>query len=107
MLPGWAAANTGCMPLTLRAAGVLIHLKFKDGSGCDTIVTQYYSIGNALIVTYDTTTMFVTPSSCKGSDGSIRNITSPNATDFSWINLTTGATAGNTIDVGGLAAGRY
>jgi gliding motility-associated-like protein len=82
-------------------------LKFKDGGGCDTIVTPYFIIRDTGTITVDTSLMIVQPSSCKGSDGSITRITSTNATLFNWVNVASGSQVGNNEDVYGLTEGTY
>ena len=82
-------------------------LLFKDGGGCDTIKTNYYSVKNEGVITINASQIKITPSSCRGADGSIRGITSTNATIFKWINTATGKTVGNTQDIGLLPPGGY
>ena len=82
-------------------------LKFKDGSACDTITTPYYTIADAGTITIDTSNMSVKASSCRGTDGSITDITATSATSFSWLNVSTGATVGNNMDVFNLGTGIY
>lgn len=82
-------------------------LKFKDGSGCDTIVTPYYIIKDTGNILYDSSHMIVKGSSCKGADGAITGITSTNATVFNWINTATGNIAGNNEDLTNVTQGSY
>lgn len=88
------------------AAGKYL-LKFKDNSGCDTITTSYYIIKDTGTITFDTAHLVIRSSSCRGSNGSITNITATNATAFTWINTLSGSVAGNNKDIYGLQAGIY
>lgn len=82
-------------------------LKFKDGGGCDTIVTSYFTVVDKGTITIDTTLKLVKPSSCKGADGSITGITSTSATIFRWVNTATGDTVGRAININNIPAGVY
>jgi gliding motility-associated-like protein len=82
-------------------------LRFKDDSGCDTLVTPYFVIQDMGTIIVDTTAMNVKASSCRGLDGSITKITSINATTFTWTDVATGKTMGNKQDVYGLPSGTY
>jgi len=92
--------------LTDRSKGKY-RLKFKDEGGCDTLVTPYFIISDTGTIVVDTSLMEVNPSSCKGSDGSIVNITSTNATKFTWTDMASGNVVGNREDVYSLQAGTY
>jgi len=82
-------------------------LVFKDGSACDTVVSNYYTITDNGPITIDSAQMQVTPSLCKGAVGAINGITTVNATIFKWVNLATGDTVANTINVSHIPAGSY
>ena len=92
--------------LTDRSKGKY-RLKFKDEGGCDTLVTPYFIISDTGTIIVDTSLMQVNRSSCKGSDGSIVNITSTNATKFTWTDMASGNVVGNREDVYSLQAGTY
>ncbi len=59
------------------------------------------------MLTYDTSKMKIAPSSCKGSGGSIKGITSTGATIYTWINTATTNPAGNNEDLINEPAGTY
>lgn len=82
-------------------------MKFKDGSGCDTINTEYYTILDDGSISIDQQHAIIDSPSCRGNDGSINGITATNATAFLWTNSATGYTVGNNLNVGALAPGTY
>ena len=82
-------------------------LKFKDGGGCDTIITPWFTIRDLGTITADTRLMKANPSSCKGSDGSITGIAAINADSFTWTDIATGNIVGQDVNVYGLKAGTY
>lgn len=59
------------------------------------------------MLAYDTGKMVVVAASCKGSDGSIKGITSSNVTGYAWVNTATTDTVGRAEDIAGLPAGSY
>ena len=82
-------------------------LKFKDGGGCDTITTAFYTVGEDGIINFDTSKISISIPACNGTDGSIQGITSTNATIFKWVNLTLHDTIGNSEDISNIASGSY
>ncbi len=82
-------------------------LKFKDAGGCDTIITPYFNIRDKGTIIVDTSLMIAKPSSCRGSDGSITNISSTNATTFTWTDIASGNVVGNNENIYGLQEGTY
>lgn len=92
--------------LTGVAAGKYL-LKFKDNSGCDTITTSYYIIKDTGTITFDTTHLIIRSTSCRGSDGSITDITATNGTAFTWFATVSGSVVGNNENIYGLPAGTY
>lgn len=98
------AANT--LDLTGVAPGFYRFL-FKDGSTCDTIFTSLYTITDNGAITYDTSQMVVTPASCDLSNGSIVGIMSTNASTYTWVDGSNGATVGNLEDINGIGGGSY
>ena len=82
-------------------------LKFKDGSGCDTIVTPYYIVPDNGTISIDTIGKLVTASSCIASTGSIQQLTVNGAELYTWTNTATSAIVGNTINVFQLQPGNY
>jgi gliding motility-associated-like protein len=82
-------------------------LKFKDASGCDTIITPFYTIENTGSITIDTASKVITPAKCSGNTGSIQNIKITGGESYEWKNSVTGIVAGNTPDLFNLSAGPY
>ena len=82
-------------------------LKFKDQSGCDTIITPFYNISASGRILIDTTGKNLSAAGCTTNKGSIRNINVTGADSYSWQNLTTNNPAGSTIDIFNLAPGNY
>lgn len=82
-------------------------LKFKDESGCDTIITPYYTIGNTGTIAIDTIGKIITASSCTAPTGTIQNIKVTGATGYQWRNTATNNIAGNSLLLSGIAPGNY
>lgn len=82
-------------------------IKFKDGGGCDTITGPYFTVANKGDISFDTSRMNVTSSSCRGADGSIKGITSVNAETYTWVNTATGNTVGSGQDISSIPAATY
>ena len=82
-------------------------LKFKDGASCDTIITSFYLVGDIGSILIDTSQKIITPSKCSGNAGSIRQLSVTNGQNYVWINTTTNAVVGNTLDVYNLPTGNY
>ncbi|MEI9910340.1 MAG: gliding motility-associated C-terminal domain-containing protein [Bacteroidota bacterium] len=82
-------------------------LKFKDQSGCDTIITPFYVIPVTGRITIDTAGKIIKTAGCRVNNGSIRNTHVTGADTYLWQNLTTNTPAGNTIDISNLSAGNY
>jgi gliding motility-associated-like protein len=88
-------------PNLINAPAGLYRLAFKDGGPCDSIFTNWYRIPDLGTITYDTSAMVITPSTCDATNGAITGISSTNATTFNWTN------GANTEDISTLAAGMY
>jgi gliding motility-associated-like protein len=82
-------------------------LKFKDQSGCDTIITPFYIIPATGQITIDTTGKNIIHGGCAVNNGAIRNITVTGGANFQWQNLTTNTPAGNTLLISNLSPGNY
>lgn len=81
-------------------------LKFKDGGGCDTITTSYFTIKEQGRIYVDSSGMMVKPAGCSLSNGAINGIIT-NAELIQWKSMETGSVAGNTIDIFQLPSGKY
>ena len=86
--------------LTNAPAG-LYRLVFKDGGPCDSLFTSWYRIADLGTITYDTSAMVITQSTCDAANGAIMGITSTNVTTFNWTN------GDNSEDINALPAGMY
>ena len=82
-------------------------LKFKDNSGCDTIVTGFYIVTDIGKITIDTSNKLITGSKCSGNTGSIQRLIINGAQNFSWTNTATNAVVGNSTNVYNLPSGSY
>lgn len=82
-------------------------LRFKDQSGCDTIITPYYIIPSAGEINIDVSNLLVSPVGCTINNGSISNIKVTGANTLQWRNLTNNTNAGNTVNIFSLASGDY
>jgi hypothetical protein len=81
-------------------------LKFKDQSGCDTIITQIYIIQNLGAITIDTSQITVSSSQCAYASGTITGINVQGATNYQWIN-SSGQTVSNSLIPGFVYSGAY
>lgn len=97
-------ANT--LDLTGAYAGTY-RLAFKDGGGCDTIFSQWYTIPDQGTITYDTSALVIAPASCETANGTIAGIVATNASTYTWTNAATGSIEGNAINANGLNGGIY
>ena len=84
----------------------LYRMKFKDGGGCDTIVTPFYTIEATRAIRIDTSALQVTTSQCAYKSGTIKGITVTGATDFEWID-STGTVVSTSLDPGYVYSGTY
>lgn len=81
-------------------------LKFRDGSGCDTVYTPFFTIPQVDIF-IDTSQVRVTVSGCNQDNGSITGLTAVGATGYRWRELRVGEIAGNNIDLFNVPPGIY
>lgn len=82
-------------------------LKFKDNTGCDTIVTGFYTVTDVGKITIDTSNKLITASKCSGNTGSIEQLIINGAQNFTWTNTATNAVVGNAANVYNLPSGNY
>lgn len=80
--------------------------KFKDQGGCDTIITQFYTITNNGGISLDTSQLKVTTSQCSYASGTIKGIVATNATSYQWFNAS-GQVVSTSLDPGFLYPGKY
>ena len=81
-------------------------LKFKDRSGCDTIITPFYTIQGLGIINIDTSQITVTTSQCAYASGTITGINVQGATGYQWLNAS-GQTVSNSLVPGFVYSGAY
>ena len=82
-------------------------LKFKDNTGCDTVVTGFYMVADIGKITIDTGNKLITASKCYGNTGSIQQLIINGAQNFTWTNTATNAVVGNAANVYNLPSGNY
>ena len=82
-------------------------LKFKDATGCDTIITPFYVIADNGAIKIDVSNKLIIPSKCIGNTGSIQQILVTGGDNYTWINTANNATVGNSISVFNLPPGNY
>ena len=82
-------------------------LKFKDGSGCDTIITSFISIPASGVILFDSTQKIITPSGCSAATGAILQVKAVNAVTYEWINVSTQAVVNSTPDLLNVSSGFY
>jgi gliding motility-associated-like protein len=102
-----AKGNTIANTLDLKGASAgNYRFVFKDGGGCDTIFSQWYTIPDVGTITYDTSALIITPASCGTANGSIAGIVAMNASTYTWTDAG-GSMVGNAIPLSGLGGGVY
>jgi gliding motility-associated-like protein len=94
------------LPLTNQPSGKYL-LKFKDRSGCDTIITPYFIIPSSGVITISEQSKNVTQAGCTLSNGAISGINVTGANAYTWTALPSMNITGNTVDVSGLPSGNY
>jgi gliding motility-associated-like protein len=82
-------------------------LKFKDGGGCDTIVTPFFNIVDSGIIVLDTSSMRIDPSACTTATGSITGVNQTGAEQIQWINTASNVVTGSNLNLLNVAAGTY
>jgi len=82
-------------------------LKFKDGGTCDTIVTSVFVIGDAGVISIDSSALTVTPSKCSGPTGGLTGLRASGASSYEWISLPDGIQMGNSSDLTDIGQGLY
>ncbi|MEO6818530.1 MAG: gliding motility-associated C-terminal domain-containing protein [Ginsengibacter sp.] len=82
-------------------------LKFKDETGCDTIITPYYTVGNNGNILIDISDKLVSASKCSGVSGSIQQLKVTGGEVFQWIRTSDNAIVGSSVNVFNLAPGNY
>jgi gliding motility-associated-like protein len=106
---GWRDAKGNTVDNTLDLTGVsagTYRLVFKDGGGCDTIFSQWYTIPDEGTITYDTSALIISPASCETANGAIAGIVATNASTYTWTDGE-GSMVGNAINLSGLSGGVY
>lgn len=99
---------------TVSTTTDLLHAKagnyrfvFKDGGGCDTLFSSFYTIPDNGTITFDVNAMVVNPASCEAANGSVTGIVATNASIYSWSNTDNGDIVGTAADLTGIAGGVY
>src|SRR6185437_12562957 len=82
-------------------------LKFKDGGPCDTILTSVFVIGDAGVLSFDSSALAVQPSQCSGPTGGVIGLRAPGALSYEWISLPDGLVVGSSADLTNISQGLY
>lgn len=82
-------------------------LKVKDGSSCDTMITQFYIVPGNGVINIDTAGKKITASKCTGNTGSIQQIKVTGGDSYQWINTANNTVVGTAVNVSNLPAGSY
>ncbi len=82
-------------------------LKYIDESGCDTIITTYFSIPTEGLIVVDTTGKKVIPAGCTVANGAILDISTTGADSWVWVNTDDQSVVAHTQSVKFLPAGNY
>lgn len=82
-------------------------LKYSDNTGCDTVITPFYTIADYGGIVIDTSHKLVVSGKCTGITGSIRQIQVTGGETYQWINTITNTAAGADIDLLNMPAGDY
>lgn len=82
-------------------------IKLKDGGGCDTIISNYFTVLNDGVIVIDSFKSIIKASSCKDSDGSISNLIITGAESYKWFSIATNEVVSSSIDLKGAVPGYY
>ncbi|OJY87481.1 MAG: hypothetical protein BGP13_24625 [Sphingobacteriales bacterium 40-81] len=82
-------------------------LKFKDESGCDTIITPYFNISDSGFIFIDSGAVQIKPSGCNASSGSITGFNITGAEQYQWVNINSNIIVGDNIDLINVPPGLY
>jgi gliding motility-associated-like protein len=82
-------------------------LRFKDGSGCDTITSAWFVVKNEGLIFLDASAVSIQAADCNSNNGSITGLRANGATSYQWIASSGGNTAGSNISLENAAAGNY
>ena len=82
-------------------------MKIKDDSGCDTIVTPYFTIPSRGVITVDSSRMVIQPAKCSGQGGSVDKLSIGGGETYEWKNVSTGAIIKADANAFDLPAGKY
>lgn len=82
----------------LNVAPGKYRFKFKDGGGCDTIITPFFTIPDNGKINIDTAKKSVTAARCNGK-GSIQNIHTSGGETYNWVNSTQPSPVGTLPDL--------
>jgi gliding motility-associated-like protein len=101
---GRIVANT---PSLQNASAGKYRLKLKDASTCDTILTNFMTIENDGLVSFDMSGLQITASKCSAPTGAISDIAVTNGNSYQWKNILTGNIVSNSLDLLNVPAGEY
>jgi gliding motility-associated-like protein len=96
----------GSFPDLMNVPPGKYRLKFREASGCDTVITPFFIIPQAALQ-IDSSQLLITQTGCTQNNGSITGLTSSGATGYRWINAITGNQIGNTADLLNIGPGTY
>jgi gliding motility-associated-like protein len=82
-------------------------MKIKDNSGCDTIITPYFTIPSKGDITIDSSNMVIQPAKCSGEGGSIDKLVIGGGDTYDWKSISTGDIVSRAVNAFNLAAGKY
>ena len=82
-------------------------LKFKDQTGCDTIITPFYLVVNNGNISIDISDKLISASKCSSISGSIEQLKVTGGEIFQWINTLDNSIVGSSVNVFNLAPGNY
>jgi gliding motility-associated-like protein len=82
-------------------------LYFKDDTGCDTIITPFFTIKDSAAISINEASVIIEPTGCLTNSGSISGVMATNTSTYTWKNFKTNSIVGNTLNVAALGAGTY
>jgi len=82
-------------------------LKFKDGGGCDTIITPYFIIADSGSIHVDSSRISIKPSGCVAATGGISGLFETGADQLQWQNVTANTNISNSLVLANIPPATY
>ena len=106
----WVNAGGNIIASTINLLNIgagSYYLKIKDGSNCDTIFSQVYTILDEGSILFNPTAVQVTPAGCTRNNGSITGYSVNGATAFEWREVGSNMLVSTSLNLVNMSAGQY